>query len=255
MGVSLTVADSKRVFHQSFPYVIGTLYRRLVDELLVELHLLSHQKGFVCDPLFAVGLTQVFDSFAKGYRPESQQEPLFVALCASSGFNAAEIRSERDRAIQAVGNHSLEEVRHWLESQGDGAPEPIASVLAEVKRPDFHYSRLFAVGLLSLLQKAQGAEALEPQALQQASHEIGASMGLLKERVDKDLSLYVTNLGKMAQAVELMEETVAAERRRRQRQQEEEAAGSEPSRAEPIAAEAAGTGDAGTPSSAPTATS
>jgi hypothetical protein len=43
-------------------------------------------------------------------------------------------------------------------------------------------------------------------------------MGLLRERLDKDLNLYASNLEKMAQAVELMEETVAAERRRRERQ-------------------------------------
>lgn len=223
MGDSLTVADSKRAFHQAFPYVIGPLYRRLVDELLVELHLLSRQKGFAGDALFAVGLTQVFDSFAKGYRPESQQEPLFVALCASAGFDAAELRRRRQDAVEMVGRHSLEEVRGWLSAQGEGAPEPIAAVLEQVKRQDFHYSRLFAVGLLSLLQQAQGAESLEPQALRESAHEIGASMGLLKDRVDKDLSLYAGNLEKMAQAVELMEETVAAERRRRQRQAEEEA--------------------------------
>lgn len=224
VGANLTVADSKRAFHQAFPYVIAPLYRRLVDELLVELHLLSRQKGFARDALFATGLTQVFDSFAKGYRPESLQEPLFVALCASAGFDAAEFRRQREAAVQMVGKHSLEEVRGWLSAQGEGAPEPIAGVLEQVKRPDFHYSRLFAVGLLSLLQKAQGASSLEPQALRESAHEISATMGLLKERVDKDLSLYAGNLEKMAQAVELMEETVAAERRRRQRQAEELAA-------------------------------
>jgi photosystem II biogenesis protein Psp29 len=193
----------------------------MVDELLVELHLLSRQKGFQSDPLFAVGLTQVFDSFARGYRPEQQRDPLFQALCASSGFDANQLRSQRDEAMAAVGQHSLQEVRQWLEEQGHGAPEPLASVLKSVKRPDFHYSRLFAVGLLSLLQQARGAEAIEPQALRQAAHEIGEAMGLLKDRVDKDLNLYVSNLEKMAQAVELMEETVAAERRRRERQEAE----------------------------------
>ena len=42
----------------------------------------------------------------------------------------------------------------------------------------------------------------------------------MKDRLDKDLSLYATNLEKMAQAVELMEETVAADRRRRERREE-----------------------------------
>jgi hypothetical protein len=42
----------------------------------------------------------------------------------------------------------------------------------------------------------------------------------MKDRLDKDLNLYATNLEKMAQAVELMEETVAADRRRRERREE-----------------------------------
>jgi photosystem II biogenesis protein Psp29 len=255
VSACLTVADSKRAFHQAFPYVIGPLYRRMVDELLVELHLLSRQKGFHSDALFAVGLTQVFDSFARGYRPEQHKELLFEALCSSAGFDAARMRSERDGAMAAVGQHTLQEVRQWLVEQGEGAPEPLASVLAGVRRPDFHYSRLFAVGLLALLQQARGAEALEPQALRQAAHEIGEAMGLIKDRVDKDLNLYVSNLEKMAQAVELMEETVAAERRRRERQDSGGVAvapppsgGDEPAPAPAAALEGGGGGGSAAPS-------
>jgi photosystem II biogenesis protein Psp29 len=215
---SLTVSDSKRVFHGAFPHVIAPLYRRMVDELLVELHLLSRQKGFVNDPLFAVGLVQVFDGFSRGYRPEKHREPLFRALCASAGFDADGLRRQRDSAVAAMGQHSVEAVRQWIDRQGEGAPAPVAAALASIRRPDFHYSRLMAVGLLSLLEQAQGADAMDPQALRQSAHELGEAMGLLRERVDKDLGLYASNLEKMAQAVELMEETVAADRRRRERQ-------------------------------------
>jgi photosystem II biogenesis protein Psp29 len=228
---SLTVADSKRAFHSAFPYVISPLYRRMVDELLVELHLLSRQRGFRPDPLFATGLVQVFDSFSKGYRPEGQREELFQALCASSGFDASGLRQQQQQALQALGHHSVDEVRQWLERQGEGAPPPLAEALSSIRREDFHYSRLMAVGLLTLLEQAQGADGLDPQTLRQAAHDIGAAMGLLRERLDKDLSLYAGNLEKMAQAVELMEETVAAERRRRERQ-----ASGEPAEGETAAA-------------------
>jgi photosystem II biogenesis protein Psp29 len=233
VSASLTVADSKRAFHSAFPHVIAPLYRRLVDELLVELHLLSHQQGFQADGLFAVGLTQVFDGFSNGYRPDSQREPLFNALCSATGFDGPALRRQAEEARSGVGHHSLDEVKGWLSNRGEGAPGLIAGLLHGVQRPDFHYSRLVAVGLLSLLQSAQGAEALEPQALRSAAHEIGEAMGLMKDRVDKDLSLYAGNIEKMSQAVELMEETVAAERRRRERaeqeRQAEAAAGSEDS--------------------------
>ena len=221
MSAALTVADSKREFHRAFPYVIAPLYRRMVDELLVELHLLSRQTGFRSDALFACGLIQVFDSFAQGYRPDGQRLPLLQALCSASGFDANQLRQQRDSAMAAMGSHSVEQVKQWIEQEGSGAPEPLAAALAEIRRPDFHYSRLMAVGLLSLLEQAQGAETLDASALRSYAHELGGAMGLLHERLDKDLSLYATNLEKMAQAVELMAETVAAERRKRERQQQE----------------------------------
>ena len=219
MSDARTVADSKRAFHSAFPHVISPMYRRMVDELLVELHLLSHQSGFVADPLFATGLVQVFDGFSRGYRPDQQRLPLFEALCSCSGFDAVSLRQQREQAMAAMGNHSVDAVKQWIEHQGEGAPAPVAQALASIRRHDFHYSRLMAVGLLSLLQQAKGAEALEPEALRTAAHEVGESMGLLRDRLDKDLSLYSANLEKLAQAVELLEETVAADRRRRERQQ------------------------------------
>ncbi len=219
MSAALTVSDSKRAFHRAFPHVIAPLYRRMVDELLVELHLLSRQRGFQSDALFACGLMQVFDSFARGYRPDHQREPLLGALCAASGFDATALRQQRDGAIAAIGHHSVEEVKQWIEGQGEGAPEPVATALANIRRPDFHYSRLVAVGLLSLLEQAQGADGMDPASLRTYAHELGEAMGLLRDRLDKDLSLYSANLEKLAQAVELMEETIAAERRKRERQQ------------------------------------
>ena len=221
MSAALTVADSKRAFHRAFPHVIAPLYRRMVDELLVELHLLSRQQGFQADPLFACGLIQVFDSFAKGYRPEHHRQPLLAALCSASGFNADDLRHRRDQAVAAMGSHSVEEVKQWVEQKGAGAPEPLATALASIQRPDFHYSRLMGVGLLSLLEEAQRADGMDPATLRTYAHDLGEAMGLLRDRLDKDLSLYASNLEKLAQAVELMEETVAAERRKRERQQNE----------------------------------
>ncbi|MFM7268201.1 MAG: photosystem II biogenesis protein Psp29 [Cyanobium sp.] len=237
MSAPQTVADSKRVFHAAFPHVIAPLYRRMVDELLVELHLLSHQVGFRPDPLFAVGLVQVFDAFARGYRPAQQRDPLLTALCAASGFDAAALRRTSEEALAAMEGHGVDQVQGWIASAGSNAPQPLAAALASIQRSDFHYSRLMAVGLLALLERAGGAADLEPQALRDRAHDLAAAMGLLRERVDKDLGLYVSNLEKMAQAVELMEETIAADRRKRER-------GAEAQAADPVsgAAEAAPSG-------------
>lgn len=217
MSPLLTVADSKRAFHAAFPHVISPLYRRLVDELLVELHLLSHQKGFQADPLFALGVVQVFESGTRGYRPAEHKQQLFDALCSASGLDPGGLRAERNRAVASVGQHTVEDVKRWIDQQGEGAPDLLQTSLANVRRSDFHYSRLMAVGLLSLLEEARGADSMDAAALRQFAHDTAESMGLMRERVDKDLALYANNLEKLAQAVELMEETVAAERRKKDR--------------------------------------
>jgi hypothetical protein len=52
---------------------------------------------------------------------------------------------------------------------------------------------------------------------------VGDLIGLQQEKLEKDMGLYASNLEKMAQAVQMMEETVAAERRRRERKLHPEA--------------------------------
>ena len=220
MGEHLTIADSKRAFHSAFPYVIPSLYRRTADELLVELHLLSHQKHFKADALFAVGLRQVFNAFTRGYRPEQHLDPLFQALCSSNGFDASALTQLADASEQAVQGHSFDDVQRWLRDKGAGAPEAMAKVLERADQANFHYSRLMAVGLLTLLAKARGDEGSDPAELAKLAHELSEPLGLAKDRVQKDLGIYTGNLERMAQAVELMEETLAAERRKRERQAE-----------------------------------
>ena len=53
LSVRATISDSKSDFHKEFPYVIPSIYRKLADELLVELHLLSHQKNFKINSIFS----------------------------------------------------------------------------------------------------------------------------------------------------------------------------------------------------------
>ena len=224
MTGSQTIADSKKAFHTAFPYVIPSLYRRTADELLVELHLLSHQTHFRINALFAVGLCQVFQAFTKGYRPETQLDPLFAALCSCNGFDGDEIKALAQGSSKAVKGHTVDDVQAWLKSKGKGAPEPLASGLSAVTGDDFHYSRLVAVGLFSLLSEAQGNKSDDPEELSNTVHAIGEEIGLSRPRLEKDLGLYRSNLEKMVQAVELMEETLAAERRKRERQKAEKAA-------------------------------
>ena len=88
----LTVSDSKKLFHKKFPYVIPGLYKTIVDEMLVELNLLSNQSEFSQDYLFCVGLTEIFKELMKGYNPEEHLDLLFDSLCSSTNFESKKLR-------------------------------------------------------------------------------------------------------------------------------------------------------------------
>jgi len=207
-----TIADSKRAFHQTFPHVIAPLYRRLADELLVELHLLSHQKAFQTNALFAIGLNTVFTTFSAGYQPEEQRQKLLPALCSSNGFDG--------EALMALANSTVDQLKSSVSSL-----DAVESALASHALPaDQHYSRMMAIGLDTILKAVRGdANTPDNEALQKQAVQLAEGLGLPTAKVEKDLNLYRSNSERMQQAVELMEETLAAERRKREKRDAESA--------------------------------
>lgn len=210
MAGTQTIADSKRAFHQAFPHVIAPLHRRIADELLVELHLLSHQDSFKAGQLFSVGLVTVFTRFTQGYRPPEHRDDLMAAICSSNGFDAAELRSAAETSLAAASEHSGDDFNTWIK---------------EFRLPEqSHYSRLMAVGLLALLEAAHGElKGEEAAELRKRAVEISKEIGMPEERVEKDLGIFASSSERMQQAVELMEETLASERRKKEKRMAEAA--------------------------------
>ena len=210
MGDRQTIADSKRAFHQAFPHVIAPLYRRVSDELLVELHLLSHQAQFNSTPLFAVGLDKVFATFTRGYRPEEHPDRLFEAICSSNGFDAKALKREASQLRDAASATDM---------------EGVTTLLSQQRMPDgSHYSRMMAIGLLTVLETAGGnQDSPDDQTLVKQAVDLCEDLNLPSERVEKDLSQFAANSERMSQAVELLKETIASERRKKEQRLAEKA--------------------------------
>ena len=210
MAGTQTIADSKRAFHQAFPHVIAPLHRRIADELLVELHLLSHQDSFQAGQLFSVGLVTVFTRFTKGYRPEEHRDDLLAAICSSNGFDVDQIKSEAEGSLAEAAGQTGDKFNSWIK---------------KLQLPEqSHYSRLMAVGLLAMMEAAHGELKGEDAAeLRKKAVEISKQIGMPEARVEKDLGIFAASSERMEQAVELMEETLAAERRKKEKRMAEAA--------------------------------
>ena len=173
--------------------------RRVSDELLV-VHLLSHQEQFNSTPLFAVGLDKVFTTFTRGYRPEGHSDRLFDAICSSNGFDASALKQEASQIRDAASKAAM---------------EGITTLLSQQRLPEgSHYSRMMAIGLLSVLETARGQQdSPDNQTLVKQAVGLCDDLNLPSERVEKDLNLFASNSERMEQAVELMEETLSSDRK------------------------------------------
>ena len=72
-----------------------------------------------------------------------------------------------------------------------------------------------AVGLLAVLETTSSET--DASALRQQAVDLSSELGLPAERVEKDLTVFSSNCERMEQAVELMQETLAAERRKKEK--------------------------------------
>ena len=210
-----TIADSKKAFHRAFPYVIPPLYRRITDELLVELNLLSHVKGFAPSAIFAIGLTQVFDSFTQGYRPEQHLVQLFRSICKSNGFDPLELREISQRAMEALKESSVKDVKVWIGDNGGHNPKKLKNEIENLPTNNNHYSRLITIGFFSLIKGNIESKGKDNQLISNQVMEIGEEYGFSASRIERDISQYVSNLEKISQALELMKETVAYEQKKK----------------------------------------
>ena len=191
MKEKLTVSDSKKLFHEQFPYVIPGLYKKIVDEMLVELNLLNHQNEFTQDFLFCIGLTETFKEFLKGYKPENHLDMLFESLCSSTNFEAKEIKE-----ISQISQKEF----------SDKPSEDILKSLKEKSNSKLYPSRILNLGVYKLISNSRDFKEKKEVEINEMISELFENLNLSPNKAEKDIGIYKSTISKMEQAKELIEE-------------------------------------------------
>ena len=187
----LTVSDSKRLFHEKFPYVIPGLYKRIVDEILVELNLLNHQNEFTQEYLFCIGLTETFKELMKGYQPKKHLDLLFESLCSSTNFEASEINE--------ISQKSQEEFKNKTSND-------ILKLLKEKSNSKLYASRILNLGIYILISNSIDLKENNESDMNKMISDIFEKLSLSANKAEKDIGIYKSSISKMKQAKELLEE-------------------------------------------------
>ncbi|GAC1478466.1 MAG: photosystem II biogenesis protein Psp29 [Chamaesiphon sp.] len=212
-----TVSDTKRDFYNRHTRPINAIYRRVVEELMVEMHLLSVNEGFSHDPIYALGVVTSFNRFMQGYRPERDKDSIFDALCHAVGGEPQKYQQDAER-LEALAKRLSKDLVSYFSSPTplDGANDLQESLSAIALNPKFKYSRLFAIGIFTMLELASPDLIKEEKERNQALKQICDALHLPEEKLQKDLDLYRNNLEKMTQIQLVMEDTLKAERKKRE---------------------------------------
>ena len=189
--VKLTVSDSKKVFHEQFPYVISGLYKRIVDEMLVELNLLNHQNEFMQDDLFCIGLTETFKELTKGYKPDEHLMLLFESLCNSCNFEPKKIKEISKKTLEEYKEKPLKE---------------ISILLSEKSTSNLYSSRMLNLGIYLIISNANDFKDIKDSEKNKTISDIFNKLNLSFNKAEKDIGIYKSILVRMEQAKELLQE-------------------------------------------------
>ncbi|MFP4132668.1 MAG: photosystem II biogenesis protein Psp29 [Halothece sp.] len=217
-----TLSETKRTFYTLQTRPLNSIYRRVIEELLVEMHLLTVNVDFKYDPIYALGVVTVFDTFMEGYQPEKDKESIFKAICKAVEGDPQQYRQDAERVKSLAANSPSEAVMAWLcelkplDHAGD-----LNDLLHSIKdNPRFKYSRLFIIGLYTLLETANPNLASDDQKRKEVLEQCCQALNLPKEKMDKDLDLYRSNLEKMQQARSVLDDVIKSDRKQRERRQQ-----------------------------------
>lgn len=218
-----TVSDTKRTFYTLHTRPINTIYRRVVEELMVEMHLLSVNVDFSYNSIYALGVVTSFDRFMQGYQPEQDKESIFNALCQAIEQEPQRYRQDAARLTSIAQSLPIQDLIAWLSQtlplNKDTDLQRQLQAIAQKEK--FKYSRLFAIGLFSVLEIANAELVKDDKQRTEAIKAIANGLNLSEDKLSKDLDLYRSNLEKMSQALIVMADILSADRKKREQRQQQ----------------------------------
>lgn len=185
---------------------------------MVEMHLLAVNTDFRYDPFYALGVVTTFDRFMQGYRPEADKESIFTALCKALEADPQQYRTDAQRLVSTASSAAWDSMLI-----PDKAYDYREALQAVASNPKFKYSRLFAVGLYTILEASSPDVVKDAAKLNETFKQICQALNISEEKVQKDLELYRSNLEKMNQMQVVIAEALAADRKKREEREQAQA--------------------------------
>jgi len=213
-----TVSETTKQFSDTYTLPIVPAYRTIVTDLLTTTHLAVVDTRFVYDPIFALGMSKIFENFFKAYPGgQSEQDKIFDAVVGALDMSPDTLRTDAAAVLAWAEGKTEAELGDMFENPPS---DQVGSAIAAVKaNPTWLYSRSFGVGLFTLLNTV-GIETITDEQLETWSGKIGFK----SQKVMQDYELYTSSLNKLRDMEQLFKEIEIREKKKLAARLEEKAA-------------------------------
>ncbi|KAK2370513.1 protein THYLAKOID FORMATION1, chloroplastic [Trifolium repens] len=204
-----SVSETKLNFLKAYKRPIPSIYNNVLQELIVQHHLMRYKTSYRYDPVFALGFVTVYDKLMEGYSSDEERDVIFKAYINALKEDPEQYRIDAQKLEEWARTQNSTSLVEFSSKEGE-----IEGILKDIAqraggKGEFSYSRFFAVGLFRLLELAN---ATEPTILDK----LCAALNINKKSVDRDLDVYRMLLSKLVQAKELLKEYIDREKKKKE---------------------------------------
>lgn len=199
------VSVTKRNFLEAYPKPVPGIYDAVLQELLVQQHLIRYNTKYQYNPVAALGFVSVFDQVLEGL-PAEEQKAIFKAYIGALDQDPDQYRRDAENWENwAKGLGGVDGLKP--DENGSEEQKALAQISSRFSEKKEVYSKFLAIGLFRLLELS-GAK--DPKALEG----LVTSLNVRVVAVNRDLLTYKGVLSKLSAAKELMKEILAREKKK-----------------------------------------
>ncbi|XP_042430712.1 protein THYLAKOID FORMATION1, chloroplastic-like [Zingiber officinale] len=204
-----TVSETKLNFLKAYKRPIPSIYNNVLQELLVQQHLMRYKTTYQYDAVFALGFVTVYEQLMEGFPSSEDRDAIFQSYIKALKEDPEQYRIDAKKLEEWASSQTPSSLVDFASREGE-----VEAILKDISERaqgngNFSYSRFFAIGLFRLLELAN---ATEPTVLEK----LCAALHINKRSVDRDLDVYRNLLSKLVQAKELLKEYVDREKKKRE---------------------------------------
>lgn len=89
-----TVSETKLNFLKAYKRPIPSIYNSVLQELIVQQHLMRYKRSYTYDPVFALGFVTVYDQLMEGYPSDEDRDAIFKAYIKALNEDPDQYRLE-----------------------------------------------------------------------------------------------------------------------------------------------------------------